>query len=361
MTTDLEVTVDLESSFVEVHRPMLEVTIDGGITGQGPPGPVGPAGPVGAQGAAGAQGVAGPVGPQGIEGPKGDEGEQGIAGSQGAPGSTGPQGVQGIQGSPGYGVDILGEKATIAALPSIAAAQPGDAWIVTADGNLYVAPQNLSAWVDAGQIVGPQGPQGIQGVAGPPGSAGPQGIQGVPGETGAQGTAGTAGTAGAQGPQGIQGVQGVPGVVPNPLNLTALQQVTEITVLDDGSATAGWPNRWAWYYDPLVGTKFLVCWNNEYGELRVTPAKVDTVGFRVHARNAVANTPHSGYIADVELARDSATVLWGIDEAGMYAAGNFRRPNNEGVQTQPVQRVLTQAQYDAIGTKDANCLYFIVG
>jgi hypothetical protein len=63
-----------------------------------------------------------------------------------------------------------------------------DAFIVEADGNLYV--WQGSAWFDAGQIVGPQGPVGPQGVEGP---QGPTGEQGPQGEVGPQGDIGFAG------------------------------------------------------------------------------------------------------------------------------------------------------------------------
>src|SRR5690606_20924752 len=55
------------------------------------------------------------------------------------------------------------------------------------------------------------------------------------------------------------------------------------TVESDGTATSGWPNRLAWLYKPLGGIAKLVQWINEYGELRITPARSNTVGFRVFA------------------------------------------------------------------------------
>jgi hypothetical protein len=51
-----------------------------------------------------------------------------------------------------------------------------DAYIVDADGNLYV--WNGSTWTDAGQIVGPQGLTGATGPTGATGATGP-GIAGV--------------------------------------------------------------------------------------------------------------------------------------------------------------------------------------
>jgi hypothetical protein len=111
-----------------------------------------------------------------------------------------------------------------------------DAYIVDADGNLYV--WSGTDWTDVGQIVGPQGEVG---PTGPTGATGEQGIQGVTGPTGATGatgsvnsleigdvtTAAPGGVASAyisgdapnqildliipQGPTGPQGIQGIQG------------------------------------------------------------------------------------------------------------------------------------------------------
>ena len=197
-----------------------------GATGpQGPAGPTGPQGPAGSsayqvavaggfvgteaqwltslQGAAstvpGPQGLTGPAGatgatgPQGIQGPAGAQGPQGI---QGLTGAQGPTGATGPQGPTGLGVTMKGSVLTVVALPSTGNTV-GDAWIVDADGNLYV--WNGTTWTDAGQIVGPAGPTGPQGIQGLTGPAGPTGAQGI------QGLTGPAGTAGATGPQGPAG------------------------------------------------------------------------------------------------------------------------------------------------------------
>ena len=218
-----------------------------GIQGeQGVAGPTGPQGAVGPTGSQGEQGVAGPTGPQGAQGntgPTGPQGEQGVAGptgpqgiqgiqgiqgdigptgptgSQGIQGDVGPTGPQGIQGevgptgptgstgSPGVSITMKGEVATVGNLPA-SGNQVNDAYVVTADGNLYV--WDGAAWNDVGQIVGPTGPQGIQGITGP---TGPQGIQGETGPTGPTGPQGEQGIVGPTGPQGIQGIQGIQGEV----------------------------------------------------------------------------------------------------------------------------------------------------
>ncbi len=61
------------------------------------------------------------------------------------------------------------------------------------------------AWIDAGQIQGPEGPVGATGATGP------AGVQGEPGVPGVDGVDGAAGATGAQGEPGIQGPVGPAG------------------------------------------------------------------------------------------------------------------------------------------------------
>jgi hypothetical protein len=131
-------------------------------------------GPTGSQGPVGPAGATGPAGPQGASGPQGPQG------------ATGAQGPAGPQGAPGAGVEVTGTVATVGDLPSGAAA--GDAYIVAADGHLHV--WTGSAWIDTGEVRGPQGPQGATGPTGPAGPAGPQGSTGATGPTGPAGADG---------------------------------------------------------------------------------------------------------------------------------------------------------------------------
>jgi hypothetical protein len=99
-------------------------------------------------------------------------------------------------------ITFKGSVATFASLPTTGRSV-NDAWIVDADGDLYV--WNGSTWTNAGQIVVPQGPvgptgqTGLQGPVGPTGApstvTGPQGVQGIQGPTGAQGITGPTGPA----------------------------------------------------------------------------------------------------------------------------------------------------------------------
>ena len=194
---------------------------DTGATGAaGPTGPQGNTGATGATGPTGAQGDVGPTGPQGIQGiqgVQGDIGPTGPTGAQGIQGDTGPTGPQGVQGevgptgptgstgSPGVSITMKGEVATVGNLPPTGN-QVNDAYVVTADGNLYV--WDGTQWNDVGQIVGPTGPTGSTGAVGPTGPTGATGDTGPTGPTGPQGIQGVVGPTGPQGIQGIQGIQG---------------------------------------------------------------------------------------------------------------------------------------------------------
>jgi hypothetical protein len=54
-------------------------------------------------------------------------------------------------------------------------------------------------------------------------------------------------------------------------------------VADDGTSSSTWDNRWEIWYTPSGGSAQRVAWFNEYGELRLIPAKDNTVALRVHA------------------------------------------------------------------------------
>jgi hypothetical protein len=57
-------------------------------------------------------------------------------------------------------------------------------------------------------------------------------------------------------------------------------QYLDVEIPDDGSSTAGWPDRMAFYFTPSGGTRTRTGYHNEYGELRGRPAKTNTVALR---------------------------------------------------------------------------------
>jgi hypothetical protein len=218
--------VDVDSAqWVEVAASIVGPTGATGATGaaglngvdgsdgsdglDGATGATGAAGATGPQGATGPTGATGEVGPQGGTGATGPQGVQGIQGVQGEQGEQGEQGIQGIQGAEGVGITLLGSKDVVGNLPASGSA--GDAWIVQADGDLYVWDVATSTWGNVGQIVGPEGPQGVEGTQGQMGPTGPegvQGIQGVQGDVGPTGATGDTGPTGATGDTGPTGATG---------------------------------------------------------------------------------------------------------------------------------------------------------
>lgn len=116
------------------------------------------------------------------------------------------------------------------------------------------------AWVNAGNIRGPQGIQGLPGgvgPAGPEGPAGPTGPKGDPGDPGPQGIQGIQGNPGPAGPQGT-GIN-VIGAVAEPTNLpTANQQPGDAYYVVSNTNMYIWgedennPGQYKWHMIPHV-------------------------------------------------------------------------------------------------------------
>ena len=123
-------------------------------------------------------------------------GPTGPTGPTGSTGATGPTGPIGATGPQGVSITFVGTVATTGNLPG--SANINDAYIVEADGNLYV--WDGDSWNDVGQIVGPEG---AQGPTGPIGATGPTGATGDTGPTGATGATGPTGAGVAAG--GLEG------------------------------------------------------------------------------------------------------------------------------------------------------------
>jgi hypothetical protein len=137
----------------------------------------------------------------------------GLAGERGQIGPTGAQGTS---------ITFKGSRATFALLPATGNAV-NDAWIVDADGDLYV--WNGFSWTNAGQIVGPTGPQGNS-ITGPQGPTGPTGAPST--VTGPQGVTGPTGP-GVTGPTGPTG--------PANFNLIGAQYLASTTLGSADRAT----------------------------------------------------------------------------------------------------------------------------
>ena len=161
----------------------------------------------GVSGYSGFSGYSGEVGTSGYSGISGYSGfsGSGISGFSGDSGISGYSGFSGYSGQQGTSINVKGEVPTVGDLPPTGN-QVNDAYIVTADGNLWV--WNGSAWYDAGQIVGPSGASGISGFSG---YSGDSGISGFSGASGISGWSGISGTNGQSGYSGISGWSGISG------------------------------------------------------------------------------------------------------------------------------------------------------
>ncbi len=101
-------------------------------------------------------------------------------------GQQGIQGVPGAVGPAGLGITYKGTVAVEGDLAGVTAPAAGDLYIVSepAPAHGFVWDAEVSAWVDAGPVQGPQGvpgEQGIPGIAGPPGADGADGAVGPAG------------------------------------------------------------------------------------------------------------------------------------------------------------------------------------
>lgn len=121
-------------------------------------------------------------------------------------------------------------------------------------------------------------------------------------------------------------------MVPATLDLAAAtESVTEITVVDDGSSTTNWPNRFSWLFKPSGGIARLVQYVNEYGELRLVSAKTNTVPFRIFGKTAAADAAHTVNLIEVQDARDTRVNVFTVATDGTVAAPNVQ----DGVVTWP--------------------------
>ncbi len=90
-------------------------------------------------------------------------------------------------------------------------------------------------------------------------------------------------------------------------------------IQDDNTSTASWPNRLAFFFKPFGGSSNLVSWFNEYGELRVTPAKSNTVAVRIFGQNSAAPNTHSGALFEVQDNRVDRLTVFSVNQSGDVA------------------------------------------
>lgn len=134
-----------------------------------------------------------------VIGPTGATGPIGAQGLLGETGPTGPEGATGPTGPAIVAVNILGSVADVGSLP--VSGNTNDAYVVLADGDVYLWDDENSEWDNVGNIQGPTGATGATGATGDTGPTGPE-VTGPTGATGATGDTGPTGPDGATGPTG---------------------------------------------------------------------------------------------------------------------------------------------------------------
>src|SRR5699024_3216118 len=262
----------------------------------GPKGDTGPQGPQGIKGATGATGA------RGATGPKGDQGIQGIQGPKGdtgARGATGPQGPKGDKGNAFVYADFTSTQL---------AALKGDKGDTGATG-----PKGAT---------GATGPKGATGATGPKGDQGIQGIQGPKGDTGAtgpRGATGPKGDTGATGPKGATGAQGPAGV--------GIAQT--LSIKSNKLSISG-------------GNTVLLA----KGDVGLGSVQNYGIATKAHAEAGTLNMYYMTPLRTKEAITAQTSNLLGK---------TTNQRNGSTVKTW----IGTQAQYNAIVTKDANTIYMI--
>lgn len=101
-------------------------------------------------------------------------------------------------------------------------------------------------------------------------------------------------------------------------------QFVRVNIPDDGSPTAGWPDRYVNYFN---GTR--TGYFNEYGEIRARPAQTDTVPLRVmsHASGSTANllevTDNNSATTYLSVSQTAAALSVPLTSSSTIAATNI--------------------------------------
>lgn len=216
---------------------------------------------------------------------------------------------------------------------------------------------------------GPIGPQGIQGPQGEKGDIGPAGPQGPKGETGSvgpqgpEGKRGLQGLTGERGPQGEKGDTGSPGAdgISPTVSVSKSGKITTIEITDkDGTKTTtikdGEDGKT--YDDTEIR-----------GEIEAKVSKVEGKGLSTNDYTEEEKAKLAG-LNNYTLPVASDTTLGGV-KAGenvnigadgtlnVTGGGEISNAENTNIQVLKIW-VGTQAQYDAITTKDNNTEYNII-
>lgn len=103
--------------------------------------------------------------------------------------------------------------------------------------------------------------------------------------------------------------------------------IAQVTIVDDGSTTTNWVDRLVFKFkDFASGLTRNTFYLNEYGEIRISPAKYNTVGFRAFVKDQPTNPTEarSTTIPVLEMMDDrtTRTSLWGVLGDGTVTCKN---------------------------------------
>ena len=111
----------------------------------------------------------------------------------------------------------------------------------------------------------------------------------------------------------------------------ATDMVERVDIESDNTATAGWGNRLEYRFKPFGGTARNVLTLNEYGEPRITPAKPNTVAFRLFAREYQSDPARDMSVPLVEIYndRDNRVTQWAVyGDGDMYVGKDLEVVGN---------------------------------
>lgn len=101
-----------------------------------------------------------------------------------------------------------------------------------------------------------------------------------------------------------------------------------VTIDDDGTTTDTWVNRLEYYFNPNGASPRHTTFLNEYGELRVAPAKENTVAARFFVKEFPDNplAARSATVPVIEMMDDrtNRNSLWGVVGDGTTVVNNIR-------------------------------------
>ena len=240
---------------------------------------------------------------------------------------------------------------------------------------------------------GKQGPQGEKGDIGPAGPQGPKGETGSVGPQGPEGKRGLQGLTGERGPQGEKGDTGSPGAdgISPTVSVSKTGKITTIEITDkDGTKTTtlkdGEDGK---TYDdteirqeiegkvPKVEGKGLS--TNDYTDVEKQNNANNTASRHTHSNKSILDNMTASYTSEEKaklaglnnytLPVASSTTLGGVkagdnvtitdDGTISTPGGEISNAENTNIQITKIW-VGTQAQYDAITTKDSNTEYNII-